>query len=270
MRVFFLVACFAAACAVVGTASSADTPSPQASTPKQSANLNQQGTEQAPLIVRIAPLPKTGTDRAEEATERKRIAEAERKKEESDSKLVEFTGELAAFTKGLFLATIALVVATFGLGMAAFFQSRDAKAANRPWIGLSLGDGNGPPIVNGSASLHVVVMSAGKSPARITLMEAASIPIAGEFPDSPQFPKIATKPGQTILVPGTASNMRWQLQLVGNENADVQSDALTFYIYARVNYEDIVTGKKHFTTMCQRYVPALGTYLLIDKYNNAK
>lgn len=64
--------------------------------------------------------------------------------------------------------------------------------------------------------------------------------------------------------------MRWQHKLVDNETVNVRSGELTFYVYARVKYEDIVTGKKHFTTMCQRYVPATGIYDLIDRYNDAQ
>jgi hypothetical protein len=102
---------------------------PETAVTQEKSHEDERGTEQSPLIVKVAPAPKTDDERAEETKERARIANADRKKEESDAKLVEFTGELAFFTKSLFLATAALVIATLGLGVAAFRQSRDMKSS---------------------------------------------------------------------------------------------------------------------------------------------
>jgi hypothetical protein len=76
--------------------------------------------QQPPIIVNVAPAPKTDAERAEEAEER-------RSKSETDAKLAEYTRELALFTKGLFYATTVLGIATIGLLIAAFIQSREMK-----------------------------------------------------------------------------------------------------------------------------------------------
>jgi hypothetical protein len=94
---------------------------------KPKSNEHQRGTEQSPVIVKIAPTEKTEDERAEEINERERIANAERNKEKTDADLVKYTGELASFTKYLVGATIALVLATVGLIVAAFFQLRDTR-----------------------------------------------------------------------------------------------------------------------------------------------
>jgi hypothetical protein len=114
------------------SAQSQQTPQQPAPTDIQSKGPeDQRGTEQSPLIVKIAPTPKTDDDRAEEAKERERIAESERRKEKADADLVKYTAELARFTALLFYATGVLGVATFGLLVAAFFQSRDTKTSVR-------------------------------------------------------------------------------------------------------------------------------------------
>lgn len=102
---------------------------PETAVTQEKTNEDQRGTEQSPLIVKVAPTPKTDDERAEETKERDRIANADRKKEEFDAKVVEYTGELAFFTKSLFFATGALVFATLGLCVAAFRQSRDMKSS---------------------------------------------------------------------------------------------------------------------------------------------
>jgi hypothetical protein len=100
---------------------------PEATIAQPKSDEQQRGTEQSPLIVKIAPAPETEGQRADETKERERIAESDRKKEKSDADLVEYTGELASFTKYLVGATVALVIATIGLGVAAYYQSRDMK-----------------------------------------------------------------------------------------------------------------------------------------------
>jgi hypothetical protein len=97
----------------------------------QSPATDQCGTEQSPLVVKVAPIPKTPAELDELARERERIAKQDAQKEESDTDLVKYTAELASFTKGLFYATAALVLATVALRVLAFFQSKDMKASIR-------------------------------------------------------------------------------------------------------------------------------------------
>jgi hypothetical protein len=90
---------------------------------------DQRGTDQSPLIVKIARTPKTDEERTEETKERERKAESDRNKEKSDADLVKYTAELASFTERLFYATVVLGLATIGLLLFAAVQSRDTKAS---------------------------------------------------------------------------------------------------------------------------------------------
>jgi hypothetical protein len=65
------------------------------------------GTDQSPLIVKIAP--KTDEERAEEANERERTAESQRKKDKSDD-------DLATFTEWLFFAAAVPTVPRYEAG----------------------------------------------------------------------------------------------------------------------------------------------------------
>jgi hypothetical protein len=93
---------------------------PESATSQPIRPEDQRGTEQSPLIVKVAPAPKTDAEREEEAKERERVANSERQKEKSDAELVKYTAELAFFTKWLGYSTLALVLATVGLGVGAF------------------------------------------------------------------------------------------------------------------------------------------------------
>jgi hypothetical protein len=100
---------------------------PTAATEKPISREDQRGSEQSPLIVKIAPTPNTEDERAEETKERERVAQIERNKQKSDADIVKYTAQLAEFTKLLFYATGALVFATVGLLVFAGLQSRDTR-----------------------------------------------------------------------------------------------------------------------------------------------
>src|ERR1700722_17717487 len=107
---------------------------PEATVTQPKGTEDQRGTDQSPLIVKLAPTPKTDEERTEEAKEREQKAEADRKKEKSDSdlvaytaKLADYTKELSFFTEGLFIATVILGIATIGLLFFAYKQSSDTR-----------------------------------------------------------------------------------------------------------------------------------------------
>src|SRR5437588_688103 len=55
---------------------------------------DQRGTEQSPIVVKIAPTSKTDAEREAEVKEREHLARSERQKEKSDADLVNYTAEL--------------------------------------------------------------------------------------------------------------------------------------------------------------------------------
>jgi hypothetical protein len=94
-------------------------PTVRATQPKSD---TEQQPKQPPIIVNVAPAPKTDTERAEEAEDR-------HKKAETDAKLANYIGEVALFTKALFVATLVLGLAIIGLFIFAIIQSAGMKAS---------------------------------------------------------------------------------------------------------------------------------------------
>jgi hypothetical protein len=108
--------------AAPGRGEAAQPREPEQRTPPQPAAPapDQRGTEASPLIVKVAPTPKSDEERAEEAQQRSERGALERK-------LLELTNDLAAYALALFAATGVLLFATLGLLIAAFKQSGNMK-----------------------------------------------------------------------------------------------------------------------------------------------
>jgi hypothetical protein len=235
--------------------------------PDNSDATNQKKTTQPPIVVNVVPAPQAQAEIDDERRHRK-------EKTDLDRNLVNYTAQLAKFTAGLFYATVAVAVATIFLFIATtalaifgFFQSRDTKASNRPWMGFGLS--NIGKLVEGTNNITVTIISAGKSPGKITLMQAAAGLFVGEFPDNTAYPKFDVPNGQSVLVPNQVSNMRWIHTLSSQNVTQVQNGEICFYVFAQVIYDDLITGTSHKTTMCQRYDPATERYVLTAKHNTA-
>ena len=93
---------------------------PEPRTPQQPAIPDQRGTEASPLIVKVAPTPKSDEERAEETQARSERGALERQ-------LLDLTNDLAAYALALFAATGVLLFATLGLLIAVFKQSGSMK-----------------------------------------------------------------------------------------------------------------------------------------------
>jgi hypothetical protein len=239
---------------------------PESTVTQEKSHEDQRGTEQSPLIVKVAPVPKTDEQRTEETKERERIANAERKKEESDAKLVEFTGELAWFTKGLFVATSALVVATVALGIAAFFQSRDIKqslklardefnATHRPKLivrSFQIGDLDLPK--GKQVNFIFNAQNVGDSAATIIEVRSATfvhnagdpIPTDLSFPFYEPF-NVVLKSGERELFPANGGSI-----LVENEPMEIFAGKSALYCMGTIVYVD-AGGTRRETGFCRRY-----------------
>jgi multisubunit Na+/H+ antiporter MnhC subunit len=80
----------------------------------------EQQPKQPPIIVNVAPAPKTDAERAEEAEDR-------HKRVETDAKLANYIGEVALFMKALVGTTLVLGLAIIGLFIFAIIQSSGMK-----------------------------------------------------------------------------------------------------------------------------------------------
>src|ERR1700694_5181022 len=105
-----------------GRGEAAQPQQPDQRTPQQPSApaTDPRGTPNPPLIVRVAPMPKSDEERAEEAQLRNERGALERQ-------LLDLTNDLAAYALALFAATGVLLFATLGLLIAAFKQSGNMK-----------------------------------------------------------------------------------------------------------------------------------------------
>lgn len=249
----------------------------------------QRGTEQSPLVVKVAPTAKTDTEREAEARERERVERSEKQKEKSDADLVEYTAELALSTQRLFFATCGLVIATLGLGLAAVFQSRDmrrstaaaesaANAANlsaRAAIGVEL------PIVRLDRLTLMDVTPGGERPATLGQMLPRRSRIMIQFKNSgrtaaeaitqclewrvvDKLPEIPVYDRFFPYAPGVFFPPDDQASGVGLQNyyinlADDQYNAIAerrafLWLYGNVLFRDIITGNDHEFRFCAKWV----------------
>jgi hypothetical protein len=268
---------------------------PEATITQPKSPEDQRGTEQSPLIVKVAPAPKTDAERAEEAKESERIAEADRKKEKSDADLVKYTAELAFFTKALFAATVALVIATIGLGFAAFRQSRDMKssiavadkAANaavasadavvsqlRAYVSITAASIQGFQ-QNGHIRLNVRIENRGHTPAYelthdggFTLREADVSRFKGDLwpPERNMLLSKATLPPGVIRHAFTDVSR----PLSPDAKAAIREGTLGLFAYGEIRYRDVF-GNSHISTyrlMYGGYAPVTDDQLTICEEGN--
>ena len=129
---------------------------------------------------------------------------------------------------------------------------------DRPWIGIVFTPNNFGE--NKAATVNVAMINTGRRPAKITVSEygAAAFP---SFPENPPY-TLANTPAvsssTTLLVPNlhTDTSLNVSDAAVSKEYfAYYQAGTRTFFVYANVEYEDVVTHTKHWTHACMRYVP---------------
>jgi hypothetical protein len=260
---------------------------PEAQITQPISGEEQRGTEQSPLIIKVAPSTKTDDQRTEEAKEHERIAESDRKKEKSDSDLVKYTSELAFFTKGLFAATVALVLATFGLGVAAFFQGRDTKraviaaeqSAAAAKLSAEAAMGVELPIIS-LARLSLLKESGGIKarvvghPGDVSIFEinfinlgrtAAELvnlcvewAVVQKLPDMPAYktsmpfaPGIFIEPGKT----SPAGLHHYFIRLQPDEVTAIADEAKFLWVFGYLSFKDVILGHPREIRFCAKWQP---------------
>jgi len=132
---------------------------------------------------------------------------------------------------------------------------------DRPWIGVSLTPQDFP---NGKPpTIAMEVINSGRRPAKITLTVAGADAMdkfpTGQPPYNISDPRIVKSPSTTLLVPNLHSETVLNVSTTAVDKDHLSaydSGTLTFFAYADIEYEDVVTHKKHWTHACIRYLPA--------------
>jgi hypothetical protein len=143
--------------------------------------------------------------------------------------------------------------------------------SDRPWFGAILDVQNFD--VGKVPVATVVFTNSGKRPARTTLTQST----ANFFRDFPKNPPYVADsvPSTAIVVPG--GNVVTKYNLLKSELDQPSMDAAnspyeTFYIYADIEYIDVILNKPHWAHFCWRYIgnlPELNKgFYGCEEYNN--
>ena len=111
----------------------------------------------------------------------------------------------------------------------------------------------------------VTIINSGRRPAKVTTAEAAGQHFA-IFPKVPTYQQKDAAPGfsfldfksVSIMVPNQGTTMTVRIPPVTAPLMAVyESKSLTYYIYAQVVYEDVLSHRAHWTHLCWEYYPGL-------------
>jgi hypothetical protein len=142
------------------------------------------------------------------------------------------------------------------LALAANTANTNALEAERPWMGAYFSvDG----FAAGKTPTYTVTfVNSGKRPARVTLTQTLSATF--DFGASPIYRQYDVTPSTTFVAPGQAITASWKddkLNPISDElMKSLESNAVPFRIYAKIEYADMRTHAKYWTHVCWRYSPS--------------
>lgn len=134
-------------------------------------------------------------------------------------------------------------------------QSIDsAILAERPWIGIVFGIRDWTTGRNASAV--VTFTNSGRRPAKVTRARFDNHEYV-TFPQNPEYRRNPTEVNSSaLMVPNGFVTNSQPLGVVTDQRLDdLRRTHRTFYIYAAVDYEDVLTHAAHWTHACMQYLP---------------
>lgn len=128
---------------------------------------------------------------------------------------------------------------------------QSAIDAERPWVGITFRIQDWT--IGKSASAIANVTNNGRRPAKVTRVQFDSNQYA-VFPDSPRYRRNIRN--STLILPnGSLTNTQPLGVVTQSELDDFGLRRHTFFIYASVDYEDVLTHAAHWTRGCVQYFP---------------
>jgi len=131
------------------------------------------------------------------------------------------------------------------------FQS--AIEAERPWVGITFRIQDWTAGRNASAA--AIFTNGGRRPAKITRLQFDSNEYA-VFPDTPRYRR-NVRNSNLILPNGSLTNTQQLGVVTQRELDDLGLRHHSFFVYASVDYEDVLTHSVHWTHSCWQYLPGL-------------
>jgi hypothetical protein len=128
---------------------------------------------------------------------------------------------------------------------------RSAIDAERPWVGITFRIQDWT--IGRNASANVIFTNSGRRPAKVTRVQFDSNEYV-VFPDSPRYRRNIRN--STLILPnGSVTNTQPLGVVTQSELDDLSLRHHTFFIYASVDYEDVLTHAVHWTHGCWQYLP---------------
>jgi hypothetical protein len=149
------------------------------------------------------------------------------------------------------------------------FQS--AIDAERPWVGIIFRVQDWTIGRNANATMNFT--NSGRRPAKVTRVQFDSNEYA-VFPDSPRYRRNYTNiRGSTLILPnGSLTNTQPLGVVTQSEIDDLGLKRHTLFIYASVDYQDVLTRSVHWTHGRWQYLPgvrnAASRFVKCSTYND--
>jgi len=143
------------------------------------------------------------------------------------------------------------------------------KADERPWVGVQ-SFVLGAPTVN-PPSVNITLVNSGRSPARL-LNSYIGWGTMAPYPIDPIYGNNETPygPGRAIIVPNQTVGANEKLNpLPFIVFAAIQNPSVDVFVYALIQYEDVVENVPHQTTLCWIYDPKNKVWDYCPGYNDA-
>jgi hypothetical protein len=125
--------------------------------------------------------------------------------------------------------------------------------AERPWVGITFRIQEWT--IGRNASATATFTNSGRRPAKVTRVQLDTNEYAA-FPDSPRYRRNIRN--STLILPSGSLTHTQTLGLVTQPKLDdLGLRHHTFFIYASVDYEDVLTHSAHWTHGCWQYAPGV-------------
>ena len=130
---------------------------------------------------------------------------------------------------------------------------QSAIDADRPWVGITFRIQD--LTIGRNASATAILVNNGRRPAKVTRVQLDSNQYV-VFPDSPRYRRNIRNSG--ILLPnGSLTNTKPLGVVTQSQLEELGVRHHTFFIYASVDYDDVLTHARHWTHGCWQYVPGV-------------
>lgn len=164
------------------------------------------------------------------------------------------------------------IKATNRIADAMFAANRLAEERTRPWVSVTDFFTVPQKLEAGAGAVVAYARNSGQSPAHVTTFWIVARPFT-EFPAQPSYHLGVWEPNirsSSILLPGGEISNQGSFWLLSTETFDdIKKGRQFFYIYGRVEYEDLRNATPRLTRFCYVYVPSKEAYINCDRHNDA-